>query len=322
MKPSISVFYSDALLLLTAAIWGFAFVAQRVGMDNLGPFAFNAVRYAIGALVLLPLIRHRRRAGGPNSRAIGADISAGQATRTLNSSGSRSGRLLPFVLAGGVMFIGSSFQQVGLVTTTAGNAAFVTSLYVVIVPLIGSLFGRKTGAKDYLSAIVSVIGLYIITVGGGFTMASGDLLVLAGSFFWALHILVIGRFASKVDPVELSAGQFAFCGLLSFAASLVFEPRPYEGLFSAAIPLLYGGLFSCGVAFTLQIVAQRTSPPAHASILLAMEGLFGAVGGVLLLGEPATLRLFTGGALMLAAAILSQVSVGKRDQRRSSHNSP
>ena len=322
MKPSISVFYSDALLLLTAAIWGFAFVAQRVGMDDLGPFAFNAVRYAIGALVLLPLIRHRRRAGGPNSRAIGADISAGQATHTLNSSGSRSGRLLPFVLAGGVMFIGSSFQQVGLVTTTAGNAAFVTSLYVVIVPLIGSLFGRKTGAKDYLSAIVSVIGLYIITVGGGFTMASGDLLVLAGSFFWALHILVIGRFASKVDPVELSAGQFAFCGLLSFAASLVFEPRPYEGLFSAAIPLLYGGLFSCGVAFTLQIVAQRTSPPAHASILLAMEGLFGAVGGVLLLGEPATLRLFAGGALMLAAAILSQVSVGKRDQRRSSHNSP
>jgi len=322
MKPSISVFYSDALLLLTAAIWGFAFVAQRVGMDDLGPFAFNAVRYAIGALVLLPLIRHRRRAGGPSSRTIGADVSVDPATSTWNSTGSRSGRLLPFVLAGGVMFIGSSFQQVGLVTTTAGNAAFVTSLYVVIVPLIGSLFGRKTGAKDYLSAIVSVIGLYIITVGGGFTMASGDLLVLAGSFFWALHILVIGRFASKVDPVELSAGQFAFCGLLSFVASLIFEPRPYENLFSAAIPLLYGGLFSCGVAFTLQIVAQRTSPPAHASILLAMEGLFGAVGGVLLLGEPATIRLFAGGALMLAAAILSQVSVGKRDQRRSSRNSP
>ena len=322
MKPSISVFYSDALLLLTAAIWGFAFVAQRVGMDDLGPFAFNAVRYAIGALVLLPLIRHRRKAGGPNSRAIGSDASAGQAAPAQASRGLSLGRSLPFVLAGGVMFIGSSFQQVGLVTTTAGNAAFVTSLYVVIVPLIGSLFGRKTGVKDYFSAIVSVSGLYIITVGGGFTMASGDLLVLAGSFFWALHILVIGRFASKVDPVELSAGQFAFCGLLSFAASLAFEPHPYEGLFSAAVPLLYGGLFSCGVAFTLQIVAQRTSPPAHASILLAMEGLFGAVGGVLLLGEPATLRLFAGGTLMIAAAILSQVSIGKGDRGRSSRNSP
>lgn len=306
MKPAISVLYSDALLLLTAAIWGFAFVAQRVGMDDLGPFAFNAVRYAIGALVLFPLIRRRRRAGALGAEA-GAEVAKTPATR-----GSVFRGLLPFALAGGAMFIGASFQQVGLVSTTAGNAAFVTSLYVVLVPLIGSLFGRKTGLKDYLAAIVSVIGLYIITVGGGFSMAPGDLLVLAGSFFWALHILVIGRFASTVDPVELSAGPFAVCGLLSFFASLIFEPRPYEGLFSAAIPLLYGGLFSCGVAFTLQIVAQRTSPPAHASILLAMEGLFGAIGGVLLLGEPATPRLFAGGILMLAAAILSQVPIGKR----------
>jgi len=296
MKSSISVVYSDSLLLLTAAIWGFAFVAQRVGMDDLGPFAFNAVRYAIGALVLLPLIRHRRKARISTDRF---------------SSGSSSRGFLPFVLAGGAMFIGASFQQVGIVTTTAGNAAFVTSLYVVIIPLIGTLFGRKARLKDYLAAIVSVIGLYIITIGGGFTMAPGDLLVLAGSFFWALHILVIGRFAASVDPVELSAGQFAVCGLLSFIASLIFEPNPYEGVFSAAIPILYGGLLSCGVAFTLQIIAQRTSPPAHASIILAMEGLFGAIGGVLLLNEPASLRFFTGGALMLAAAIFSQLPIGK-----------
>ena len=295
MKSSISIVYADGLLLLTAAIWGFAFVAQRVGMDDLGPFAFNAVRYAIGALVLLPLIRRRRKA-------------LGQRAETAPAPWSR--RLLPFILAGSAMFIGASFQQVGLVTTTAGNAAFVTSLYVVIVPLIGSLFGRRTGPKDYIAAIVSVIGLYIITVGGGFAMAPGDLLVLAGSFFWALHILVIGRFASTVDPVELSAGQFAVCGILSFLASLIFEPQPYAGMLSATIPLLYGGLFSCGVAFTLQIVAQRTSPPAHASILLAMEGLFGAIGGVLLLGEPATFRLFAGGALMLGAAVLSQLPIG------------
>jgi drug/metabolite transporter (DMT)-like permease len=331
MKPSSTVFYSDALLLLTAAIWGFAFVAQRVGMNDLGPFAFNAVRYAIGALVLLPLIRHRRKTGGLGAQADGAREAAGtpkaaaaqvlgaqevastpKAAAVPASPGARLRALFPFVLAGCVMFIGSSFQQVGLVTTTAGNAAFVTSLYVVIVPLIGSLFGRKTGLKDYIAAIVSVAGLYVITVGGGFSMAPGDLLVLAGSLFWAFHILVIGRFASTIDPVELSAGQFAVCGLLSFAASLIFEPQPYVGVFSAAIHLLYGGLFSCGIAFTLQIVAQRTSPPAHASILLAMEGLFGAIGGVLLLGEPATFRLFAGGALMLGAAVLSQVPVGKR----------
>jgi len=213
------------------------------------------------------------------------------------------------------MFIGASLQQLGIVTTTAGNAAFVTSLYVVIIPLLASLFGRKTSFKDYAAALISVLGLYIITVGfgSGFSIASGDLLVLAGSLFWAIHILVIGKFASTVDPVELSAGQFAVCGFLSFIAALLFEPEPFAGTFRALVPLLYGGVFSCGVAFTLQIVAQRRAPPAHASILLATEGLFGAIGGVLLLGEPATLRLFAGGALMLGAAILSQLPVGKAE---------
>jgi drug/metabolite transporter (DMT)-like permease len=216
-------------------------------------------------------------------------------------------RFLPFAVCGSVMFLGATLQQLGLVTTTAGNAAFVTSLYVVIVPLLGSLFGRKNSLKNYLAALVSVAGLYIITVGGGFTVAPGDLLVLAGSLFWACHILVIDHFAPKMDSVELSAGQFAVCGALSLAAALIFEPQPFDGIISAAVPLLYGGLFSCGVAFTLQIVAQRSAPPAHASILLAFEGLFGAIGGVLLLGEPATVRLFAGGGLMLAAAIFSQL---------------
>ena len=183
----------------------------------------------------------------------------------------------------------------------------MTSLYVVLVPLLAVFFGRKAGLKDFAAAGVSVVGLYIITVGGGFSMAPGDLLVLAGSLFWAVHILVIGHFASTIDPVELSVGQFAFCGFYSLAGALLFEPQPFAGSLSAALPLLYGGIMSCGVAFTLQIVAQRKAPPSHASILLAMEGLFGAIGGVLLLGEPATLRLFLGGGLMLGAAVMSQV---------------
>jgi drug/metabolite transporter (DMT)-like permease len=302
MKLTRSVLISDALLVLTAAIWGFAFVAQRVGMESIGPFAFNAARYFLGALVLLPLIVKRRKDQAARPYARSPETLSGDApARTALSS------LMPYILAGSCMFIGASLQQVGIVTTTAGNAAFVTSLYVVIVPLLGMLFGRRTGLKDYLAAAVAVAGLYIITIGKGFSMTPGDILVLAGSFFWALHILVIGRFAAAIDPVELSAGQFAVCGLWSFAASLIFEPAPYAGLFAAAIPILYGGLLSCGVAFTLQIVAQRTAPPSHASILLAMEGLFGAVGGILLLGEPLTLRLLSGGALMLAAAILSQL---------------
>lgn len=310
MKAKRSVLYSDALLVLTAAIWGFAFVAQRVGMDDLGPFAFNAVRYLIGALVLLPLIRWRRKAA---AAAFTQDV--GTTGSPVRPKGLR--RFLPFAVCGSVMFLGATLQQLGLVTTTAGNAAFVTSLYVVIVPLLGSLFGRVNHVKNYLAALVSVAGLYIITVGGGFTVAPGDLLVLAGSFFWAAHILVIDHFAPKVDSVELSAGQFAVCGALSFVAALLFEPKPFEGILSAAVPLLYGGLFSCGVAFTLQIVAQRSAPPAHASILLAFEGLFGAIGGVLLLGEPATLRLFAGGGLMLIAAIYSQLP-----DRKSSSDCP
>lgn len=328
MKFTRSVFYSDALLVLTAAIWGFAFVAQRVGMDDLGPFAFNAVRYAIGALVLLPLIRQRRKAAAANAAsaqgaggeaAAAGDAAAGAAGAAGGASRGRPAglrRFLPFAVCGSVMFLGATLQQLGLVTTTAGNAAFVTSLYVVIVPLLGSFFGRKNSLKNYLAALISVAGLYIITVGGGFKVAPGDLLVLAGSLFWACHILVIDHFAPRVDSVELSAGQFAVCGALSLAATLIFEPQPFDGILSAAVPLLYGGLFSCGVAFTLQIVAQRSAPPAHASILLAFEGLFGAIGGVLLLGEPATLRLFAGGGLMLAAAIFSQLPERKAAGRQ------
>jgi len=310
MRKSASVLASDGLLLLTAAIWGFAFVAQRVGMASLGPFAFNAVRYAVGAFVLLPLIWKRRKTEAAKNLAAGG--ASGKALGNRPAPASPLRRLVPPVLAGSAMFIAASLQQVGIVSTTAGNAAFVTSLYVVIVPLIGSLFGRKTGFKDYLAATIAVVGLYIITVGGGFAMKGGDLLVLAGSLFWAVHILVIDRFASSVDPVELSAGQFAVCGFYSLAAALAFEPQPFAGLLQAAVPILYGGVFSCGVAFTLQIVAQRKAPPAHASIILAMEGLFGAIGGVLLLGEPATLRLFAGGGLMLGAAVLSQLRIGKR----------
>ena len=316
MKPAASVLYSDVLLLLTAAIWGFAFVAQRVGMDAMGPFAFNAVRYAIGALVLLPLIHYRRRNALRFSPAMAAATTAVAAPDAKAPTPAALGlrRFLPFALAGGAMFIGASLQQLGIVTTTAGNAAFVTSLYVVIVPLIGSFFGRRTSLKDYIAAFIAVAGLYIITVGfgSGFSVAPGDLLVLAGSLFWAFHIIVIGRFASSVDPVELSAGQFAVCGILSLAAALVFEPHPFQGTLAAAVPILYGGVFSCGVAFTLQIVAQRHAPPPHASIILAMEGLFGAVGGVLLLGEAASMRLFAGGALMLGAAILSQLPIGAK----------
>ncbi len=301
MQNQAGAFRAELLLLLTAVIWGFAFVAQRVGMGSIGPFAFNAARYLVGAASLIPLLLIRR--GGAASRE-----------KDLSAPGWKRGFGYP-LLAGTVLFLGASLQQIGLVTTTAGNAAFITTLYVVLVPLIGIFMGKRIGARGWLAALLAVGGLYLISVGGRLSISRGDLFELVGAIFWALHIIVIGRLAPKTDPIKLSAGQFIVCAALSFGASFVFDP-PFPGgswlssLGGAAIPILYGGLLSCGIAYTLQIVAQRTARPSHASIILSLECLFGAIGGILILGEPLTWKLAAGGSLMLAGAILSQLGPG------------
>lgn len=325
MKKGDGSLSADFLLLLTAMIWGFAFVAQRAGMGSIGPFAYNAARYALGALSLLPILMIRRpgRAARNVSSterqdllAAGAPASAGSPAQIRRTALVR-GLGYP-LLAGTVLFLGASLQQVGLVTTTAGNAAFITSLYVVLVPLIGLFLGRRVGAKGWLAAALAVAGLYIISVGGKFSVARGDLLVLVGALFWACHILVIGFLASRTDPILLSAGQFVVCAVYSLVASLLFDP-PFpagswlDALGAAALPIAYGGILSCGVAFTLQIVGQRKARPSHASIIMALEGLFGAIGGVVVLGEPLTGRLVVGGILMLGGAVLSQIEIpGKK----------
>ncbi len=290
---------ADGLLLLTAAIWGAAFSAQRSGMESVGPFAFNAVRYAVGALSVLPLLlfsRYRARRAGP-------------------SGGPRPG--LPLKLAyvgitGAVLFCGTSLQQAGLVTTTAGNAGFITALYVVLVPLVGMAFGKRSGALIWVGAVLALAGLYILSVGSGFTVSRGDLLELVGAFFWTFHILVVGRFGSRMDGLELAIGQFLTASALSLAGALAFEPRAFAGTLSAAVPILYGGVCSTGIAFTLQIFAQKEAHPAHASIIMSLESLFAAIGGIILLGEPLTGRLAIGGALMLAGTIISQLEGAQR----------
>ena len=287
---------ADGLLLLTAVIWGFAFVAQRSGMKVIGPFAFNAARFALGALVLLPLlILHRRRAD--------ATAAAPGVLGPLARTGWAG-------LAGLVLFLGASLQQVGLVTTTAGNAGFITSFYVVLVPLLGLFLGRTTGLRTWAGAVLALAGLFILSVGAGFSMAAGDLLQLLGAFFWAGHILLINHLVARMEPLEIAIGQFATCATLSLFAAFLREPALFAGLRPAALPILYGGLLSIGVAYTLQIVAQKTAHPAHASIILSMEALFAAIGGVLLLHEPLTLRLGVGGTLMLAGMVLSQLEPG------------
>ena len=294
MKIAKATLKADGLLLLTAVIWGTAFTAQRSGMRSVGPFAFNALRFGVGALSVLPLAAMARRRG----RRAGPSVAPrpGRATRLAYVS-----------ITGAVLFCGTSLQQVGLVTTTAGNAGFITCLYVVLVPVAGFAFGRRSGPRVWAGALLALAGLYVLSVGSGFRMARGDFLELAGALFWTMHILVVGRFGGRMDGLELAIGQYVVCSLLSLAGALCLEPAPFAGTLGAAVPILYGGIFSTGVAFTLQIFAQKTAHPAHASILLSMESLFAAIGGIVLLGEPLTARLAVGGVMMLGGTVLSQL---------------
>lgn len=298
MKVAKGTIKADGLLLITAIIWGFAFVAQRTGMQNIGPFAYSAVRFALGALSLIPLLiigkRRTSQPGAVPDPAIATHLCMG-------------GKVMWAGLAGLVLFIAANLQQIGLVYTTAANAGFITSLYVILVPIIGFFMGKPSGIRIWIGAVLAVIGLYILSVGAGFTMAPGDILELIGAFFWAGHILLINRLVSRMEALEIAIGQFATCSILSFVAAVLYEPHLFEGLIPAALPILYGGFLSIGVAYTLQIVAQKDAHPAHASIILSMEALFAGIGGVLFLKEPLSLRLVAGGILMLVGMIISQL---------------
>jgi drug/metabolite transporter (DMT)-like permease len=284
---------SDALLLLTAIIWGFAFVAQRMGMDHVGPFTFNAIRFALGCLVLVPVIlgNHRRVSAPGQLPEIGG-----------------TGKIVPSgLMAGLVLFGGASLQQVGLVFTTAGNAGFITGLYVVIVPMLGLFFNQRANAGSWIGAILAAVGLYLLSITDQFTIAFGDFLVLLGAFFWAGHVLLIGWMSPRMDPLKLAFTQYAACSVLSLLTAVGFETITLAGVVGAALPIFYGGALSVGVAYTLQVVAQRKAHPAHAAILLSLEAVFAAIGGWIILGETLTGRGFIGCSLMLAGMLLSQL---------------
>jgi len=286
---------ADGLLMLTALIWGAAFVAQRIGMEHVGPFTFNGIRFALGALALQPLIwkmqQTRLREGG--------------------GAGMETGRLLRFgLMAGCVLFAGAALQQVGIVYTTAGKAGFITGLYVVMVPLFGLALKQRAGAGTWIGAVAAAAGLYLLSVNEDFTIAYGDVLELIGAVFWAGHVLLIGKLSPGMDgtdAVKLAAAQFVVCSGLSLGAGLVTEPITMAGISGAAIPILYGGLMSVGVAYTLQVVAQRDADPAHAAIILSLEAVFAAVAGYFILGELLSLRALFGCGLMLGGMLLSQL---------------
>ena len=284
---------SDVILLSTAFIWGFAFVAQRVGMDYVGPFVFNGVRFALGCLVLLPFIlRNGIRNNGGSAARNTPDL------KILLWGGA---------LAGLALFGGSSFQQVGIVYTTAGKAGFITGLYVVIVPFMALIWKQHTNRGTWTGAILAAAGLYFLSITEQFTIDFGDFLVLLGAFCFAAHVLVIGWLSPKMDSLKLAFIQYAAVSIISLITAFIVEENTMSGLIHAAVPILYGGAMSVGVAYTLQVIGQRNAHPAHASIILSLESVFAAFGGWLLLNEVMTLRQTAGCALMLAGMLLSQL---------------
>jgi len=285
-------FRADMLCLVTALIWGLAFVAQRVGMESMGPLAFNGVRFALGAAVLAPLAVRSLRYPPPAPFLAGGEPGFPW----------RSG-----LLAGTVLFSGATLQQVGMTCTTAGKAGFITGLYVVLVPLLGLFFGQRPARGDLIGAVAAAVGLYFLSVTETFTMAPGDGLELLGAFFWAGHVLVIGWLSPRTRALPLAAAQYAVCAVLSLFGALLFEKSTLAGLRGALWPLLYGGLLSVGLAYTLQVVAQRDAKPAHAAILLSFESVFAALGGAVILSESLGARGILGCCLMFSGVLVSQL---------------
>jgi drug/metabolite transporter (DMT)-like permease len=289
-----SVLKSELLLLLAAVIWGLAFVAQRVGMEFVGPFTFNAIRFALGAgfLIIFIVIRNsfykKPQLSGPDLQ-----------NQVLIKGG---------LLSGIVLFIGASLQQAGIVYTTAGNAGFITGLYVVIVPIFGLVLGQKPSGWVWIGAFIAAIGLYFLSITARFTISKGDFLVLLGAFFWAIHVLIIGSFSPKVDTIKLATFQFIVCSAFSCVAAIISETITMTGFYNALIPILYGGIMSVGIAYTLQVAAQKHVPPAPAAIILSLETVFAALGGWIILNESMTLRGIAGCILMFAGMALAQMS--------------
>jgi drug/metabolite transporter (DMT)-like permease len=281
----------DMILLVAAAIWGFAFVAQRMGMEHMGPFAFNGVRFMMGALTLVPFILWRNR----------------KLPQPSGEFDSMKMLLLGGGIAGALVFLGASFQQVGLMTTSAGNAGFITGLYLVLVPLLGLVVGQKAHPGTWAGAIVAFAGLYLLSFTDSFNMSWGDFLVLIGAFCWAIQILVIGWLAPKMDVIKLAFMEFMVCSLLSLAVALIFEEITWVGMSGAAVPLLYGGVMSVGIAYTLQVVVQKKANAAHGALLMSLEAVFALIGGWMFLNETLSPRGALGCGLMLAGMMLSQV---------------
>ena len=289
-----------ALTLIVAAfIWGTAFVAQSVGMEFIGPFTFVAARSYIGAtfLSIIIFISHilKKKKYQVQEKS---EEDKKKTPKTL---------LIGGAVCGTILCLASSLQQIGLQYTTVGKAGFLTALYIVIVPILGLFFGKKLNVKIILSVIIALVGTYFLSIKDGFSISSGDLLVIICAFLFSAHIIAIDHFSPRADGIKLSCTQFIVCAVIATIVALIFENPQFSAIFLAILPLLYAGVMSSGVAYTLQIMAQRRLNPAVACIIMSVESVFAAGAGWLILGQKLSTREILGCVLVFMAVIIAQI---------------
>ncbi|HOF28089.1 MAG TPA: DMT family transporter [Anaerolineaceae bacterium] len=285
----------EALLLLTAAVWGTGFVAQRKAMEGMQPFAFIALRFFLGCLVLLPVlilrcVRQKAAAGAGSKWKAGFKRLA-----------------VPGMISGLFLFAGTSLQQLGIITTSASKAGFLTSLYLVLVPLLGLLVGKKVNLWVWIGVVLALAGVWFLSLNLEMSIQRGDILILIGALFWALQILALDRFTQDLDPLGLAFGQFFTAAILGLVVCLITEKGPLVTDSGAWMPLLYSGVAAVGIGFTLQVVGQSMVDPALATLILSLEAVFALLGGMIFLGERLSGREWWGCGMMLAAVILVQL---------------
>lgn len=297
---------SNLMLLLTAMIWGFAFVAQQKGMDYVGPYTFNAVRNAIGAgmlFLLLPIL-DRIRYRDYEDRGRKMDYGG----KALLAGG---------VICGVLLAVATSFQQIGLMYTTVGKSGFITAMYIIIVPILGFFIGRRISPLLILSVVIAVVGIYMLCMtGDSLTLGKGDFLTLLCAVCFSFQIMAVDHFSPKVDGVRLSLMQFMVCSICCGIPALLFESPDIGSIIRAWMPVLYAGIFSCGIAYTLQIVAQKNTEPVIASLLMSLESAFSLLAGWIILHDKHSVRELFGCLIMFIAIILAQLPVPEKKKQQ------
>lgn len=290
---------SSLILLLTATIWGVAFVAQSVGMEYIGPFTFNAIRCVLGGLVLIPVILVLKK-----KKETGAENQEKEDKKTLWAGG---------IACGVILCIASNLQQFGIMEASVGKSGFFTALYIVMIPVIGIFIGKRQGIKLWFCVALAVVGMYLLCMkDGSFTIEWADIMLLLCALAFSFHILVVDYFSPKVDGVKMSCIQFFVCGVLSAVGMLFTETPDISNIQAAWLPLLYAGLLSCGVGYTLQIVGQKGINPVIASLIMSLESVISALAGWVILGQVLSPKEILGCVLMFVAIIITQIPIGNK----------